>query len=419
VRKLLFIFFLLALPTLLHCQETINSNATQDPQALSLAFKIYAQIEVNASTPEEAQQYVKDHSAIVIGHSSDMTERMLVDNLKISNPTLSNAKELNDTKAAMADILSGKYVLVMLIGGPSQNNVSEYAKSHGWFNESQDFYGELTVESGKHDKVVYVMISDKKGYTPSIERQNVKSSPLSAYIPEQYVPVAATGITLILLALVNVIKTVMEFKSLEFGRKGKKLGEAPMKVMGVDLAEIAAILGASVVLGLSITWQYFGNSDAFLYWITVNSIIALVGALLHELTHRVFAHIFKIKIEYRFWPEGSILTLVSSYLGNAFSVQAFLLEEIPADVAKWKVGLMKLAAPVVSAMVMVIFAFMNHFNPSPIFQMIYSTSALWAMAEMLPFSGLDGKDIKDWNSTIWTIFFALIGAAYIIVTFLL
>jgi len=328
-------------------------------------------------------------------------------------------KEANDTPATLSDVQGGEYVLVVLIGGPEQNNITRWVKANGYLNESQDLYDEFTVEDGKGNGVVYVVISDKEGYVQTLQRQNVLSSPLSSIIPPQYVPAAATLITLILLALVNLTKTVMGFKASDVGRKGKRIGENAIRIMGVNLVEVAAILGASLVLGLSISWQYFANSTELGYWLVLNTIICLVAGTLHEIVHRIFAHIFKIKIEYRFWPEGSFLTLVSSYLGNAFSVQAFLLEEIPEDVEKWKVGLMKLAGPVVSAVIMVVFAVMNHITPSPIYQIIYSTSALWAMAEMLPFSGLDGKDIREWSNLVWTTFFVIIGIAYIVVTFLL
>jgi hypothetical protein len=408
----LFCVFLL-LASQIHAQTTDNQSG------FNLALKIFTQIEVNASSQEEAQKYVQEHSLLVMGHGTDLAELALTDNIKANNPELGSLKEANDTASAMADVQNGKYVLVVLIGGPEQNDITRWVTGKGYLNESQDLYGELTVENGKGNGVAYVVISDREGYVPTLQRQNVASSPLSAFIPPQYVPAAATGITLILLALVNLLKTVVEFKASDIGRKGKKIGEHTMKVMGVDLAEVLAILGASFVLGLSISWQYFANSKEFAYWLVVNTIICLVAGILHELVHRIFAHFFKIKIEYRFWPEGSILTLLSSYLGNAFSVQAFLLEDIPEDVAKWKVGLMKLAAPVVSAIIMVVFAVMNHFTPSPIYKIIYSTSALWAMAEMLPFSGLDGKDIREWSHMVWTVFFVLIAIAYIAVTFLL
>jgi hypothetical protein len=183
------------------------------------------------------------------------------------------------------------------------------------------------------------------------------------------------------------------------------------------MTEIAAIIGASVVLGISISWQYFGGD--FLNWIVINSLICLFAAIMHELTHRIFAIIFKMKIEYQFWPAGSVLTLVSSYLGNAFSVQGFLLEDIDPGVPKWKVGLMKLSAPLVSTFIMIIFAILNYESPSLIYQTIYTTSALWAMAEILPFGGLDGKDIKDWSHTVWFLAFVFISGSYAVVTFLL
>jgi hypothetical protein len=238
-------------------------------------------------------------------------------------------------------------------------------------------------------------------------------------VPKEYVPVAATGISLILLALINLGRTVFEFKALDFGRKGQKVGEGSIFMGKLNLSELIAIIAASIVLGISISWQFFGPGPAFLMLVALNSLLCLAGAIVHELSHKIIAVIFKIKVEYRFWPAGSALTLISSYLGNAFSIQAFVLEEIEPNTAKWKVGIMKLAGPVVSAIVMVVFAALDFFNSSSIYKVVYSTSALWAMAEMLPFNGLDGKDIREWNNFIWAFFFLLIGAAYVAVTFIL
>jgi hypothetical protein len=51
--------------------------------------------------------------------------------------------------------------------------------------------------------------------------------------------------------------------------------------------------------------------------------------------------------------------------------------------------------------------------------MIIATSALWAIAEVFPFSGLDGKDLKDWNLFVWLFTFCFVAVAYAIVTFVL
>jgi hypothetical protein len=238
-------------------------------------------------------------------------------------------------------------------------------------------------------------------------------------MPREYVPAAATAISLIMLVLLNVGRTVVEFKALDIGRKGRKIREGDRMFRGYNVTEALAIIGASVVLGISISWQYFGPSGDFLFWVVVNTIICLLAGILHELTHRVFAHFYKIDMEYVFWPAGSALTLISSYLGNAFSIQGFILEEIPPGIAKWKVGLMKLSAPLMSAAVMVIFAFLYYEAPNPLFKAVYSTSALWAVAEILPLGSLDGKDIRDWNNNVWFAAFCLISISYLIVTLLI
>jgi hypothetical protein len=342
--------------------------------------------------------------------------------MRMQNQWLAKAEESNDTVAGLKGrIESGGYPLVMLVGGPEQNTLTRQGIASGWFNETADVEGGYIVKSGKLPAgAVVLAVSDKGGYeAANVKRGGAAYSPLNAIMPREYVPAAATGISLILLVLLNVGRTVFEFKALDIGRKGKRVGEGARMVNGINMTEALAIAGASLVLGTSISWQYFGPAPDFVFWLFVNSLICLFAALLHEVTHRVFAHLFSIRMEYRFWPAGSLLTLISSYLGNAFCIQGFILEEVPPGVAKWKVGLMKLSAPLVSAAVMVAFAALNYLSPDPLYKMIYTTSGLWAMAEILPFGSLDGKDIQEWSHTVWFIAFALIGAAYIFVTFLL
>jgi hypothetical protein len=392
-----------------------------DANASAVMIGIYAQVETNATTQAEYEAFLGEHSLIVLGDSMDVGERIILDGAKSQNAWLANAQEGNDSAVARAAILSGKHPLALLMGGPEQNNITAYGIANGWFNDTRSIEGGLIVKSGKlPNGAVVVAISDRMGYEPgAVKNEGAKYSPLNAIMSPEYVPVAATGISLIMLILINVGRTVFEFKALDLGRKGRKVGEGAVMYRGYNMTEALAIVGASAVLGVSISWQYFGPSKDFLFWVFVNTIICLLGAILHEVTHRIFAHYFNIKMEYRFWTEGSALTLASSYLGNAFSIQAFILEEIPKDMPKWKVGLMKLSAPLVSALVMIVFAFLYYQSPNPVFKTVYSTSALWAIAEILPFGSLDGKDIKDWSHTIWFAAFSLIGIAYLAVTFLI
>ncbi|MFA5077602.1 MAG: hypothetical protein WC488_04205 [Candidatus Micrarchaeia archaeon] len=356
---------------------------------------------------------------VVTGSGTDAAEKALWESAKAAYPAIANATAMGDGDAALAIIDSGTYPLVVLIGGPSQNRMTEILDKRGVLNESEEVYGQFLVNYGQNGNgSVVVALSDKRGVS-NAGRISVRYSPLSAFIPPEYVPAAATAVSLVMLALMNVARTVFEFKALDIGRKNRKVGEGSVYAWKVNLSEALAIIGASLVLGISISWQYFGPTPEFLLWTFINTIICLIAGIAHELTHRIFAHFFKIRMEYRFWPAGSLVTLVSSFLGNAFSVQGFILEEIPKETERWKVGLMKLGAPLLSNGAMLLFAFINVIYPHVLFQIIYTTSALWAMAEMLPFSGLDGKDIKDWNFFVWLASFVFVAGCYIFVTFIL
>lgn len=398
---------------LLIVQIATASSQMNNSDTNVLFLSVISRLDINTTNQVEIDAFLQNNSIIVIGHDTSFSEKLVVEAAKTQNKWIGNVKEIKDSEFDNVD----DYKLIILVGGPSQNNITKYAKDK--FNESYEFEGGIIVETGSWNNAVLVSISDKQGYETILKRENVGYSPLSGIIPKEYIPVAATGISLVLLAFINIFRTVFEFKALNIGRKGKKVGEGSILVAGINISEFFAIVGASFILGASISWQYVGPTTEFFKWLLINSIICLAGAILHEVTHKIFAIIFKIKIEYKFWPAGSLITLISSYLGNAFSVQGFVLEEIDPKTKKWKVGLMKLAAPVVSTIVMVVFAVLYFFTQIPIFRIIYSTSALWAMAEMLPFNGLDGKDIKDWNLFIWLFAFLAIGAAYGIITFLL
>ncbi len=392
-----------------------------EPNSSTLTLRIYSQVETNASSAAEFEDFLSETSIISLGSGMDLSERILLDTTRAQNSWLADVSEADDGPQARQGIEAGKYPLAILIGGPAQNSITAYGIASGWFNETHEVEGGIIVKSGKlQSGAVVVAISDRQGIMEgALQNQAARNSPLNAFIPQEYVPLAATGISLLMLILFNVGRTVFEFKALNIGRRNRKVGEGALMFRGFNLSEGLAIMGASAVLGLSISWQYFGMGGDFAFWLLVNSAICLLAAILHEVTHRVFAHLFGIRMEYRFWPAGSALTLISSFLGNAFSIQGFILEEIPPGVPKWKVGLMKLASPLVSASVMVLFAYLYYLGPDPIFKVVYSTSALWAMAEILPFGSLDGKDVKEWNHTVWFLAFCLISISYLAVTFLL
>ncbi len=420
MRKALSILIILGLVA---ANSTINATQNQSANSTgisSVITQLQAKLVVDVPPGANYSQYLQNHTLIIVGSGIDLSERLALEATKASNPWLAPVPETNESPEALAQIGTGRYALVMLVGGPQQNNITLAMKSRGWLNETNAVEAGYVIEDGKApDGSMVLSISDGRGYQPDLQRASVQYSPLSSVMPHEYVPLAATLISIGLLALVNLAWNVLAFKAADIGRKGKKVGEGAWMVAGVNIKEGAAILGASLVLGISMSWQFFGPGKDFLGWVLLDTAVCLLAALTHELAHLALARLFGIKVEYRFWPAGSFLTLISSLLGNAFSVQGFLLEEIPQGIERWKVGLMKLSAPLLSTLIMIAFALLYLSAPDPLYKIVYSISGVWAMAEILPFGSLDGKDIKSWNADIWALAFLFVGGSYFIVTFLL
>jgi len=258
-----------------------------------------------------------------------------------------------------------------------------------------------------------------RGYSNQL-RASVQYSPLSLIIPKQYVPIAATGIAGILVIVFGLLEPLIESFLTEHGKKGQKVSEKKrFEIFGIGIFEVISLFLVALILGAALSWQYFGLSLEFILWIFLGSVVCIFAVLMHELAHRVAAWIFKFKAEYKIWPAGAFITLFSSVLGNTFSTPGFLVEEIPEGTKKWKIALMKLAGPAMSTLLMLFFAFLNLFFPSTFLQFIYSACAVSAVADMLPFKGMDGEDIKKWNIFVWAFCFFIIGGSYLLVTFLL
>ena len=373
----------------------------------------------NFTTQAEFDSYFSNRSLVIVGSGVNGVERAAFAGAAASYPPLAVTKEEKESDWSTEKIRSSNFALVVLVGGPSQNSITRDAFSRGWLGQDNSTYSGFRIFYGKTDTgVLLLAVSDERGFS-NAGREAAKYSPLALFVPIQYVPAVATLLSVILLSLLSIARTIFEFKALDIGRKGKKIKEGAWLIAGRNVSELLAIFGASVVLGISISWQYFGPTKDFLFWSAINTFICLFAAIIHEVSHRILAAAFGFKVEYRLWPAGSILTLVSSWLGNAFSVQGFLLEEIPENAVKWKVAAMRVVGPIISAFTMIFFAVLNVFYPSTLFQMVYSISALWAIAESFPFSGLDGKDLKEWNFFIWLGVFIFIAGAYVFVTFLL
>lgn len=142
--------------------------------------------------------------------------------------------------------------------------------------------------------------------------------------------------------------------------------------------------------------------------------MALVFAsfLLHELGHKLVAQKYGMWSEYRMYPLGLGLTLVTSMFGFLFAAPGAVY--IRGNVGDESNGRISIAGPLVNivlAAVGIVGCLMFNNSAAVLFlSMFASLNSFLAMFNLLPIPPLDGSKILRWNKVVWCIAFAIAAA---------
>jgi hypothetical protein len=120
LRHFVFLFLLFSI-------SPISAQAIDyEPNSTALTLRIYAEVETNATTAAEYEAFLAETSAISLGSGMDLGERILLESAKTQNQWLAKAGEADDGITMRQAIEEGAYPLVILMGGPEQNNITAY-----------------------------------------------------------------------------------------------------------------------------------------------------------------------------------------------------------------------------------------------------------------------------------------------------
>ncbi len=132
--------------------------------------------------------------------------------------------------------------------------------------------------------------------------------------------------------------------------------------------------------------------------------------LLHELGHKFTAQNFGMRSEFRMFPAGLFITLITSVMGFLFAAPGAVMIEGRAD--KRENGIISIAGPAVNIVLAVVgIAGCLAFNYTPavlFFLMFASLNASLALFNLLPIPPLDGSKIWQWNMPVYIV--ALVAA---------
>ena len=158
------------------------------------------------------------------------------------------------------------------------------------------------------------------------------------------------------------------------------------------------------------------------YYVLLAVAAALTGFIAHEMAHKFVARRLGYWAEFRVWPMGLILSLVTSVAGVLFAAPgATMVEGMDSrDLRRW--GQTGLAGPASNLLFAGVFyaASMLTFSLGPVvfgaLLFLVWINALFATFNLLPFGLLDGAKVFYWSFGRWAAAFA-VSAAFLVLSY--
>ena len=186
-------------------------------------------------------------------------------------------------------------------------------------------------------------------------------------------------------------------------------------------SEIRDLIIAFIVISLCFAIVNAGrNVNAILNILPIVMVGVGAGFILHELGHKFVSMKYGYWAEFKLWPQGLLLALITSFFGFVFAAPGavytyanYMTDEIN--------GKISIAGPIVNiALALVFLAIATAVYPSVfssdtsllifyISAVGYSINSFLAVFNLLPIGNLDGSKVLSWNIGIWLVTIAVAG----------
>lgn len=261
--------------------------------------------------------------------------------------------------------------------------------------------------------------------------QGAAQSPLARLgVPPQAVPAVATAAVVgamafwpfLLKTLTGLLKGVLTGRLKVWGKKDKKIDETQraFTVLGFKVRpkEIGSLLLAGLVYGLAICYTLKGwrlNSPFVLQQETIVLCLYFLRSSIRFLYERMFG----LVTQFRFWPGGSLLCLVSALLGNTLATVGYEFEAAKGPAAAERAVRLKVSLILLTLCMALGFFFANWLHPMKVLQSGRIMASGVVLAEILPITPMPGQKIYAWRRRVWALLFVLIVPTFFLINFFL
>jgi len=267
-------------------------------------------------------------------------------------------------------------------------------------------------------------------YSSTLYKDNnaIENSPLNAILPKEAVPLAATIISVTTIGLWQLFGGILidffsDYSSERIidSKANKKILSSKFdkyKIPYIPLTttELFNIFIAVVVFSIALSWTWGNSFDEILFLFLLNIIILSFIYILRELLRVHYSSKLDIRTYHILWPFGAVLTIVSSFLGNTFSLASYNTAENEDD---GRYAQMLFNSNIIFYMIAAIVFIINFMISHVVFQMIFIFLIMTLTIDMTPLKPMDGNIIRKWNANKWMLLYSIILVSYVFMIFII
>ncbi len=395
-------------------------------QALDFG-EVQDEIDTASSDVEEFFEGIPQSDMVIVrGSKVSFEDKVLFNLIKGSVSSIQSIEAVPDTKLDID--ATGKSAFILL--GTTKTNSIAQDIIDSMVLDKKTALPVLRASYYHSDDGKKAIIIYSKKEEANLEDRRAQRSILSGIIDERYIPAVSTILTLLLLYLWSIFgSTFMDFLneaicSLVLDKAHKKKCVSDKKKMiheikaheFINIHEILAFIITVALFAFSMSWGFYDNNTGFWRLFFIDLLVVGVVLFVREIIRLAFCYRHKIRSEYVLWPFGAFMTLITTFLGNSFSLTSYTLHD-DKGVDEKRFGK---AAYLISMLTMIAgfgFYILNIAFPSIIFQMAFIYCIMLSFIEFSPIKPMPGVDMKNWRRGVWIISYILIIGAYFLANF--